>query len=127
RPYLGVSSGARRSSRGATAPPGRPERWGVGGAISGAPHVLGTGQPRGLGARALDLVDGLGRAGRQDLAAGGGDEHVVLDAHADAAELPRHRVGDLGRLRLLVFFQLLGVGDAQAIAPLPLLLLAVRA
>src|SRR5436853_368159 len=99
---------------------------GLGGRI-GAPHVLRARQPRGLRARALDLVDGLGRAGRQDLAAGSGDEDVVLDAHADAAELLRHWVGDLGRLRLLVFFQFLGGGDAQAIAPLPLLLLAVLA
>src|SRR2546423_2986614 len=105
---------------------GAPRALGAWGATSGPP-VLGARQPRGLRARALDLVDGLGRAGRQDLAAGGGDEHVVLDAHADAAELLRHRVGDLGRLRLLVLFQLLGGGDAEAIAPLPLLLLAVLA
>src|SRR2546428_13866727 len=106
---------------------GAPRALGGWGAISGAPHVLGTGQSRGLGARALDLVDGLGRAGRQDLAAGGGDEHVVLDAHADAAELLRHRMGDLGRLGLLFLFELLGGRDAQAIAALPLLLLAVLA
>src|SRR5439155_14918040 len=102
---------------------GAPSVGGVGGPYRGPPHVLGTGQPRGLGARALDLVNGLGRAGRQDLAAGGGDEHVVLDAHADAAELLRHRMGDLGRLGLLFLFELLGGRDAQAIAALPLLLL----
>src|SRR5215813_1528100 len=86
-----------------------------------------TGQARGLGTRVLDLVDGLWRAGRQDLVAGGGDKDVVLDAHADAAELPRHRVGDLGRLRLFFFLELPGGGDAEAVAPLPLLLLAVFA
>src|SRR5205085_440733 len=39
---------------------------------------LGAGQARGLGAGALHLVDAFGRAGGEDLVAGGGDEHVVL-------------------------------------------------
>ena len=59
--------------------------------------------------------------------AGGGDQHVVLDAHADAAKLLRHRMGDLGRLRLVFLLQLLGGDDAEAIAALPLLVLAVLA
>src|SRR5712664_989902 len=95
--------------------------------VSSRERASGARQPRGLRARALDLVDGLRGAGGEDLAAGGGDEHVVLDANADAAELLRHGVGDLGRLRLLVLLELLGGGDAQAVAPLPLLLLAVLA
>ena len=47
-------------------------------------------QPWPLRAGALHLVDRLGRAGGEDLVAAGGDEDVVLDAHADAAELRRH-------------------------------------
>src|SRR5689334_4988141 len=73
---------------------------------------LGARQARGLGAGALDLVDGLGCAGREDLPARGGDQHVVLDAHADAAELLRHGMRHLRGLGLLLFLELLGGGDA---------------
>src|SRR6266705_4241199 len=84
-------------------------------------------EARCLGARALDFRDGLRRARRQHLAAVGGDEHVVFDAHADAAVALGHRVEDLRGLRLLFFLDLLRGGDAEAVAALPLLLFAVLA
>src|SRR6266850_1998570 len=84
-------------------------------------------QAGGLGAGALDLLDGLGGAGGEILDAGRGDEDIVLDAHADAAELLRDRVRDLLGLGLLLVLELLGGGHAQAQAALELLVLAVLA
>src|SRR5882672_11053070 len=87
----------------------------------------GARQPRRLRAGALDLVDGLRRACGEDLAARVGDEHVVLDADADPAQLPGDAVRDLLGLRLLFVFHLLGGGGAEAETTLPDLLLAVLA
>src|ERR1041384_2150540 len=47
----------------------------------------------GSTAGALELLDLLGARGGEDLAAIAGDDDVVLDPHADAAEL----VGGVGR------------------------------
>src|SRR5215470_14098776 len=87
----------------------------------------GARQPGGLGAGALDLVDRLRRTRGEDIATVRGDQHVVLDADPDAAQLARHGVRDLLRLRLLLVLDLLGRGAAQAQAALPRLLLAVLA
>src|SRR5262245_26661503 len=84
-------------------------------------------QARGLGAGGLDLLDGLRGAGGEVLDALGGDQDVVFDADADAAELRWDRVGDGRRLGLLLLFERLGRGHAEAQPPLPHLLLAVLA
>src|SRR5438128_12049237 len=81
-------------------------------------------ETRGLGAHALDLRDGLRRARGQHLAAVGRDQHVVLDAHADAAELLRDRVHDLPGLRLLLVLELLRRRHAEAVSVLTHLVLA---
>src|SRR4051812_3545545 len=80
-------------------------------------------QTRGFGAGALDFVDRLRRPPGEVLDPGGRDEDVVLDAHADAAELLRDRVLDLAGLRLLLVLEALGRGHAQAQAALELLVL----
>src|SRR5437867_1185802 len=84
-------------------------------------------ETRGLGAHALDLRDGLRRARGQHFAAVGRDQHVVLYAHADAAELLRDRVHDLPGLRLLLVLELLRRRHAEAVSVLPHLVLAVLA
>jgi hypothetical protein len=71
-------------------------------------------QARGFGAGALDLLDGLGRAGGQVLDAGRRHEDVVLDPDADPAQLLGDRVGHGLGFRLLLVLQLLGRGHAQA-------------
>src|SRR5919109_5304691 len=67
-------------------------------------------QARGLGAGALDVLDGLRGAGGEVLDAGGRHQDIVLDAHPDAAELLRDRVHDLLGLGLLLVLQLPGRG-----------------
>src|SRR5262245_25580186 len=106
----GAAAGIRRTAR-----------W------DAADAMLRPGQAGGLRAGALDLFDGLRRPGGQDFVTGGGDENVILDAHADTEKLARDRVGDLGRLGLLLVLQLLRGGHAEAEAPLPHLFLAVLA
>src|SRR6266508_436129 len=76
-------------------------------------------QARGLGAGALDLLDGLGRTGGQVVDPAGGDEDIVLDADADAPELLGDRMGDRRGLGLVLVLELLGRGHAQAQAALP--------
>ena len=49
-------------------------------------NQLRAGEAGGFDAGALDVGEGLGGAGCQDFVAGFGDQHVVLDADADAAE-----------------------------------------
>ena len=80
-----------------------------------------------FGAGALDVVDGLRGAGGEDLAAGLRDQHVVLDADADAAERGGHGVGDRRRRGLLFVLQALGGGHAETEAAVPHLFFAVLA
>src|SRR6516225_7479153 len=87
----------------------------------------GARQPGRLGAGALDLVDRLGCPRGQHVVAVRGDQHVVFDANADAAQLARHDMHDLLGLRLLVVLDLLGSAGAEPEAALPRLLLAVLA
>src|SRR5207245_10734087 len=74
-----------------------------------------------------DLVYRLRGARGEDVAAGIGDQHVVLDADADAAQLGRDGVRDLLGLRLLFLLDLLGGAGAQPVAALPRLVLVVLA
>src|SRR5215831_16603343 len=87
----------------------------------------GARKPAGLGAGALDLVDRLRRTRGEDVATVRGDQHVVLDADPDAAQLARHGVRDLLRLRFFLVLDLSRGGGAEAQATLPRLLLAVLA
>src|SRR5919106_3980841 len=83
------------------------------------------GQPRSLGAGALDLLDALRCPGGEVLDAGRGDQDVVLDPDADAPERLRDRVREGRGLGLLLVLELLGGAHAQAQPALPHLLLAV--
>src|SRR5262249_10374436 len=118
----GTCSPRRRSSRRSATPVARSYNR-----AATCSRASGARQAWCLGAGALDFVYGLGRAGREDVAAVRRDQHVVLDADADPAQLARHRVDDGRRLRLLLVLNLLGGGRAEAEAPLPLLVLAVFA
>src|SRR5207244_3458100 len=62
-------SAQRAGSRGATAWPGRPERWGVWGAISGPPMRMKLNMPQ-----RLDDVQARGAPGREERGEGGGDD-----------------------------------------------------
>src|SRR2546428_6758858 len=85
----------------------------------------GARQTRRLGAGALDFVHRLRGARGEHVTAVRRDQHVVLDADADPAQLRRHEMDDRSDLRLLLVLHLLGGGGAEAEAALPHLVLAV--
>src|SRR5262245_37373844 len=57
-----------------------------------APRMRTSTCAAGIAHQRLDVVDELGRLGGEDLAALRGDEHVVLDAHADVSQALGHVV-----------------------------------
>src|SRR6266852_2348688 len=84
----------------------------------------GARQTRCLGAGALDFVHRLRGARGEHVTAVRCDQHVVLDADADPAQLPRHGLDDRPDLRLLLVLHLLGGRGAEVEAALPHLVLA---
>src|SRR5918992_3542741 len=70
----------------------------------------------GLGADALDLLDGPRRTGGEDFAALGGDQDVVLDPDADAPIRGGNGVRDARGLGFFLLFEPLGGPDAEPVA-----------
>ena len=88
-------AGSGAASTSSTATP-LARRLNASAAPTGPPPAIRTSQvsaAAGIAHERFDLGDELRRVGGEDLAAGRGDEHVVLDAHADVPEALGHVLG----------------------------------